>query len=145
MPVEGRPRDEIGAELRRLRAAAQEDVRQYEARQQAGDDELFNEVFEEELDSGDVVEAEDVEAELPGEQPAAAEGQGGEQEEEGQRPRQRPAPEAPSRAEVEEHELTHIPYRAWCRHCRAARGREDCHRRKTEAEKMEDENDAWSQ
>ena len=33
----------------------------------------------------------------------------------------------PSKAEVEAHELTHLPYRNWCRHCVAARGRELSH------------------
>ena len=43
-------------------------------------------------------------------------------------------PRQPSRQEKEEHEMTHLPLRNWCRHCIMERGREeDC--RKT----MEDE------
>ena len=35
----------------------------------------------------------------------------------------------PSRREREEHELTHIPYRSWCRHCVRGRGKNEAHRR----------------
>ena len=37
-------------------------------------------------------------------------------------------PVAPSRAEREEHERTHIPYRDWCECCVRGRGQEDAHR-----------------
>ena len=30
-------------------------------------------------------------------------------------------PRTPTAAEIEEHEVTHYPYRSWCRFCRAAR------------------------
>ena len=43
-------------------------------------------------------------------------------------------PKLPSRAEVEEHELTHLPYRNWCRHCVKGRGKEAPHK-KQNAEK----------
>ena len=76
--------------------------------------------------------------------PGGAVGGQGEDPEEGQRPIQRTVPEAPSPAEVEEHELTHIPYRPWCRHCRAARGRSDVHRRTTREEQLEDESASTS-
>ena len=33
----------------------------------------------------------------------------------------------PTAAEVEEHEVTHYPYRIWCRFCVAAMGRRDQH------------------
>ena len=36
-------------------------------------------------------------------------------------------PYTPSPKEVEEHEATHYPYRAWCRHCVAGAGRLDGH------------------
>ena len=39
----------------------------------------------------------------------------------------------PTEAEVEEHNLTHLPYRSWCRHCVRGRGKEMPHR------KLEDE------
>ena len=33
-----------------------------------------------------------------------------------------PSPTMPSAAEVEEHRITHIPYRCWCRDCVMGRG-----------------------
>ena len=44
--------------------------------------------------------------------------------------RLRPNPSLPSRAEVEKHEVTHYPYRSWCRTCVAAKAREMPHFRK---------------
>jgi len=38
-------------------------------------------------------------------------------------------PKVPSREEVETHEMTHLPYRNWCRHCVMGRGVEATHRR----------------
>ena len=38
------------------------------------------------------------------------------------------APREPTAAEREEHELTHLPYRAWCRHCVRGRGKSEAHR-----------------
>ena len=35
----------------------------------------------------------------------------------GERARPLPRPRLHSRQEVQEHELTHIPYRSWCVHC----------------------------
>ena len=32
-----------------------------------------------------------------------------------------PSPTAPSPAEIEEHRLTHIPFRNWCRECMMGR------------------------
>ena len=32
-------------------------------------------------------------------------------------------PKMPTRTEIEEHNLTHLPYRSWCRHCVRGRGR----------------------
>ena len=37
-------------------------------------------------------------------------------------------PKLPSQAEVEEHDLTHLPFRSWCRHCVRGRGRAADHR-----------------
>ena len=34
-------------------------------------------------------------------------------------------PAQPSRAEREEHELTHFPYRTWCDHCVRGRAKDD--------------------
>ena len=36
-------------------------------------------------------------------------------------------PVLPSEAEVEQHELTHLPFRSWCRHCVRAKGKESPH------------------
>ena len=41
-------------------------------------------------------------------------------------------PKLPSKEEVEEHELTHLPYRSWCRHCVRGRGKEMPHKKTTE-------------
>ena len=38
-------------------------------------------------------------------------------------------PKLPSKAEIEEHEITHLPYRNWCRHCVVGRGKEAPHRK----------------
>ena len=38
-------------------------------------------------------------------------------------------PQMPSKLEVEEHELTHLPFINWCRHCVRGRGKEFPHRR----------------
>ena len=41
---------------------------------------------------------------------------------EGRAPRIQKKPMAPTKAEVEEHEVTHFPPRAWCKHCMAGYG-----------------------
>jgi len=38
-------------------------------------------------------------------------------------------PKLPTQAEIEEHYLTHIPYRSWCKHCTRGRGEAHPHRR----------------
>ena len=40
-----------------------------------------------------------------------------------------PSPSMPSATEVEEHRLTHYPYRDWCDYCVRARGLGEQHRR----------------
>ena len=42
--------------------------------------------------------------------------------------RTRKSPPAPSKEEIERHSLTHMPYRSWCRHCVAGRGRDSPHK-----------------
>ena len=37
-------------------------------------------------------------------------------------------PIQPTKKEIQEHELTHIPYRSWCVHCVKARARSNPHR-----------------
>ena len=49
-------------------------------------------------------------------------------------------PERPSRREVQEHELTHIPFRSWCVHCMRGAGRANPHRAKDDGgEEIEEE------
>lgn len=43
-----------------------------------------------------------------------------------------PNPVLPSKADVEEHELTHLPYRSWCAHCVRAKGRAADHKKQEE-------------
>ena len=44
-------------------------------------------------------------------------------------PRKMPDPKVPTLAEVEEHNMTHLPYRSWCTHCVRGRGESHPHRR----------------
>ena len=56
---------------------------------------------------------------------------GGEEEEgeSGERKVQRMnSPGKPSATEVDEHNLTHLPFRNWCRHCIRGRGKESPHK-----------------
>ena len=48
-------------------------------------------------------------------------------EEEGQPPNVRNAPRKPSQEEVDQHNVTHIPRRMWCRVCAEAAIQEDLH------------------
>ena len=59
-------------------------------------------------------------------QGVAAEVEEGEGEE-GRRAQAAAIPYTPSRAEREEHEITHTPYRSWCDYCVRARGRNRPH------------------
>ena len=45
-----------------------------------------------------------------------------ESEEDGREAKVMTGPRKPTKAEVEVHELTHIPYKSWCRHCVRGRG-----------------------
>ena len=44
-------------------------------------------------------------------------------------------PYKPSQDEVEEHELTHLPYRSWCKHCIRGRGKETSHQQQSEEDR----------
>ena len=55
----------------------------------------------------------------------------------GEKARPLPQPRLPSRQEVQEHELTHIPYRSWCAHCVRGGGRSDAHRRRVRQDEEE--------
>ncbi len=52
---------------------------------------------------------------------------GDDDDEEGQQPKVIRAPKAPTKAEREEHEATHLPFRSWCTHCLRGRGRNKRH------------------
>ena len=41
------------------------------------------------------------------------------------RPMKKQDPKMPTRAEREEHGMTHIPFRSWCKHCVRGRGKEE--------------------
>ncbi len=45
------------------------------------------------------------------------------------------SPQTPSQQEVDAHELTHLPFRNWCRHCMRGRGKDMPHK-KSPAEKV---------
>ena len=45
-------------------------------------------------------------------------------------------PKKPSQAEINEHELTHLPFRSWCKHCIMGRGKESPHKKAKEGEAM---------
>ena len=66
----------------------------------------------------------------------------------GERERARPLPQPrlSSRQEVQEHELTHIPYRSWCVQCVRGAGRSDAHRRRARQgeEEREQHITTWS-
>ena len=48
------------------------------------------------------------------------------------RPEKMADPKKPSRAEVEEHYKTHLPFRSWCKHCVRGRGVEEPHKKQKE-------------
>ena len=60
-----------------------------------------------------------------------------EAEEFGQRTSRKMAdPKSPSPDEVAEHNLNHLPYRSWCRHCVKGKCKENSHRRSEDEPKM---------
>jgi hypothetical protein len=50
--------------------------------------------------------------------------------------RKMPDPFEPSPQEMADHQLTHLPFRNWCRHCCRGRGIEMPHRKRPEAERV---------
>ena len=71
-----------------------------------------------------------------GETEQAERGDGREEEgEDGRAPQRLRTPFTVTAEEKEKHELTHTPYRAWCRHCVRARGRNEAHRSREEDKK----------
>ena len=72
----------------------------------------------------------DIEAEEAG----GAAGEGGDElepEAGARKPEKMADPKLPNKAEVEEHQKTHLPFRNWCKHCVKGRGVEEPHRRQT--------------
>ena len=55
-------------------------------------------------------------------------------EEEARLPKKARDPGEPTRAEWEEHQATHLPFRSWCPHCVAGRQDNPPHRRQEERE-----------
>ena len=45
-------------------------------------------------------------------------------------------PKMPTRTEIEEHKLTHLPFRSWCRHCVPGREKQSPHKRVGEQGEM---------
>ena len=70
---------------------------------------------------GDQVQEEQAE-DLPGIGEDGVEGQG-EQEEEHERQRVVRRPDSPTKLEIAEHNVSHIPFRPWCRHCVNGKGK----------------------
>ena len=71
--------------------------------------------------------------EVGGEEEEQVEAEGEESDKGERKPTRMNEPRQPSEAERVEHEMTHLPYRNWCRHCVKGRGKEAAHRRKEEA------------
>ena len=64
--------------------------------------------------------------------------------EQGEKAKPIPQPRRPTRREIEQHELTHIPYRSWCVHCVRGAGRSDPHRGSKDDMDAEDRESAVS-
>ena len=60
--------------------------------------------------------------------------------EEGVKAKQIRQPHQPSRLEIEEHELTHVPFREWCVHCCKGKARSSPHKVNKEKELEDKEN-----
>ena len=93
---------------------------------------------EERIDAEDEEQTENEKPEeerAEGEEPGAIQGGGGEggpgrkEKEEGRKLRSIGDPRLPSPREVEEHNLTHLPYRNWCPQCVRGRGQDLDHRK----------------
>ena len=97
------------------------------------DDLEFDDLFEQDCDGGEVFEDMGWMFE-----PSSVEENAEEKPEDGQRPNYRRPPQLPTRQEVLEHELAHVPFRPWCVHCRRAMGRSDRHHKKGPEKAEED-------
>ena len=61
----------------------------------------------------------------------------GEEGEEGHRPKHRIVSDKPSQKEIDEHMITHIPFRDWCPHCVRGKSKSTPHRKRKEGEEEE--------
>ena len=71
---------------------------------------------------GDGAESQEVQDEV-----VEASHTGQEEEAETQAPRAARAPHTPSQREIDDHNLVHCPYRAWCEACVRGQAKDDCH------------------
>ena len=55
-------------------------------------------------------------------------------EEEGIKPRYKVASDKPTQREIEEHMITHIPFRDWCPHCVRGKSKSSAHKRQVQEE-----------
>ena len=84
------------------------------------------------LDEGDMVgSGQEVQEERGEREESGTEGEG-EKEEEGHRPKYRIVSDKPSQREVDEHMVTHVPFRDWCPHCVRGKSKSTPHRRRKE-------------
>ena len=56
--------------------------------------------------------------------------EGGEEAEEAQMPKTVKPPIKPTREEVNEHMISHLPFRTWCAHCVKGKSKSKAHQRK---------------
>ena len=123
---------------------AKEEVWEEKLKAKKRDRDEFEELFDEEVNEGEVVDADQMSEDLFG--PDSDEEPGIEGEE-AHKAKARTNPKLPTQEEIDLHEMTHVPYRSWCIHCRKCQGRADAHFGKKAQEKQEDENRAvttWS-
>ena len=80
-------------------------------------------------EDGDALSQQEVTENEVGDEEDGNEEDGREEGEEGRQPVRVRAPQQVSKEERDAHELTHTPYRAWCRHCVRARGRNAPHKK----------------
>ena len=120
-----------------FRSQVEAERRQADAEEKDEDEAEFGDLFGEEMEDTEVIIGDDADWELFG---PDDDGEGGPaiEGEEGHRARPRRHPTTPSQEEIDEHEMTHIPYRDWCLHCRRCQGRADPHKQKTDTQKAED-------
>ena len=73
----------------------------------------------------------EVQEERHGQEASGAGGEG-EEGEEGHKPKYRIVSDKPSQQEVDEHMITHVPFRDWCPHCVRGKSKSTPHRKRKE-------------